>query len=134
MIRLLTIQHEQIINKWGEVRRAFKAGAVQESQQQARELADQLVIHNRLEEDGLFDALLPDAEFAESLAKLRKEHAEIDGLVGRFMTGEDSVLSELETLLRNNISNEENGLFPAAAVTLEGSVWDQIELEQGIKS
>jgi len=132
VIRLLTIQHEEIVNKFGEVRRASEVGAADECQKHARELADLLVIHNKLEEDGLFDALAPDEEFSESLAKLRLEHDEIDGLVARVISGEIGLTTELEVFLRNNISNEENGLFPASAVTLDGSVWDQIEAKQGV--
>ncbi len=98
----------------------------------ARELALLLVIHNKLEEDGLFEALMPNEEFGESLEKLRFEHDEIDGLVVRIISGEVALIVELEMLLRNNISNEENGLFPASAVTLDGNVWDQIETKQGV--
>lgn len=132
VIRLLTIQHEEMINKFGELRRTSEMGATHEHREHARELADLLAAHNKLEEDGLFDALMPDEEFAESLAKLRLEHDEIDGLVARIISGEIALTADLETLLRNNISNEENGLFPASAVTLDGSVWDQIEEKQGV--
>ena len=132
VIRLLTVQHEVIINKLGEARRTCEAGAIQDCQRHADELADLLLIHNELEEQGLFDALSADVEFVEALAKLRQEHAEIDDLVGRVQAGEYQLVSDLETILRNNISNEENGLFPASAVTLDGNVWDQIESAQGI--
>lgn len=132
VIRLLTIQHEEIINKLGEVRRTCEAGATPDFQHHAGELAELLRIHNKLEEQGLFDALASEDEFRESLAKLRIEHDEIDGLVARVLSGEYALVSELETLLRNNISNEENGLFPASAVTLDGVVWDHIEATQGV--
>jgi len=132
VIRLLTIQHEHVINKLGEVRRASEVGARVECQKYAQELADLLAVHNKLEEDGLFEALMPDEEFGESLAKLRLEHHEIDALVARIVSGEFALVAQLENLLRNNISNEENGLFPASAVTLDGSVWDKIEVEQGL--
>lgn len=132
VIRLLTIQHEQIINKLGEVRRACELNDPHPASIQARELAVLIATHNKLEEDGLFDALKPDLEFADSLAKLRAEHSEIDELVGRVVVGEVSAIGNLEIALRNNISNEENGLFPASAVTLDGPIWDAIELAQGI--
>ena len=134
VIRLLTIQHEQIINKLGEVRRACESGVGGDGQTQARELAVLLAAHNKLEENGLFDALMPDGEFVESLEKLRVEHSDIDRLVRRIIVGEFSVVGELEIVLRNNISNEENGIFPASAVTLDGSVWDEIEVAQGVIS
>lgn len=132
VIRLLTLQHEDVINKLGEARRASEVGAREECQKYAQELADLLAIHNKLEEDGLFDALMPDEEFGESLEKLRLEHHEVDVLVARIIAGEVASMAQLENLLRNNISNEENGLFPASAVTLDGSVWDQIETKQGV--
>lgn len=132
VIRLLTVQHEVIINKLGEVRRSSENNEILECQAHAKELAELLRVHNELEENGLFTALAPDVEFSESLAKLRLEHAEIDALVARILTGEYARVGELETLLRNNISNEENGLFPASAVTLDGIVWDKIEADHEI--
>lgn len=132
VIRLLTIQHEQIINKLGEVRRACGLDDAKLASIHASELATMIATHNNLEESGLFEALKPDLEFAESLAKLRIEHEEINELVGRIESGEITAIGELEITLRNNISNEENGLFPASAVTLDGPIWDAIELAQGV--
>ncbi len=132
VIRLLTIQHEQIINKFGGIRRACELEDASSASLQAGQLAAMIAVHNKLEEDGLFEALKPDLEFAESLSKLRAEHEEIDKLVGRIESGEVSAIGELEITLRNNISNEENGLFPASAVTLDGPIWDAIETAQGI--
>jgi len=132
VIRLLTVQHEEIINKLGEVRRTSETNAILDCQKHANELAELLRAHNKLEEMGLFEALASDSEFSETLEKLRLEHDEIDTLVARIVSGEFALVSELETLLRNNISNEENGLFPASAVTLDGIVWDHIEAEQGV--
>jgi hypothetical protein len=132
VIRLLTLQHEQVINKFGEARRAYEEGAAEQCQKFAKDLAVMLSAHNKLEEDGLFDALESDQDFGETLANLRREHDEIDVLVARIISGEIFLLSILERLLRDNISNEENGLFPASAVTLDGDVWDRIEIEQGV--
>ncbi len=132
VIRLLTLQHEQLINKLGEVRRACELEDAKSASREASHLATMIAAHNKLEEEGLFEALKPDLEFAESLAKLRAEHHEIDKLVGRIESGEITAIGELEITLRNNISNEENGLFPASAVTLDGPIWDAIETAQGI--
>ena len=132
VIRLLTIQHEQIINKLGVVRRACELGDSKIASLEASELAVMIAAHNILEEDGLFNALDRDSEFAESLVKLRAEHSAIDEMVGRIASGDVAAISDLEITLRNNISNEENGLFPASAVTLDGPVWDEIEIAQGI--
>jgi hypothetical protein len=132
VIRLLTVQHEGVINKFGEVRRAFEGGAAEQCQKSARELGELLSVHNKVEEEGLFNALESDPEFGETLANLRREHDEIDVLVARIIFGEINLVVRLERLLRDNISNEENGLFPASAVTLDGNAWDRIEVEQGV--
>ncbi len=132
MIRLLTVQHEHVINKFGEVRRASQIGDVEQCQRFAQDLANLLIAHNKLEEEGLFDALEPDQEFTVTLAKLRREHTEIDGLIARIISSEINLVWQLERVLRDNISNEENGLFPATAVTLDGKTWDRIEAQQGV--
>jgi hemerythrin superfamily protein len=132
VIRLLTVQHELAINKFGEVRRASEAGAVEQCQKFARDLANLLAVHNKLEEEGLFNALESDQDFGETLAKSRLEHDEIDQIVARIISGEIDLVMQLERLLRDNISNEENGLFPASAVTLDGGAWDRIEAQQGV--
>ena len=132
VIRLLTFQHEQIINQLGEVRRATEVGDSNIASLRADELAVMIAAHNKLEEDGLFDALDRDSEFADSLAKLRFEHSKIDEFVERIVSGDVAEFAGLEIALRNNISNEENGLFPASAVTLDGPVWDAIEVAHGI--
>ena len=132
VIGLLTTQHEEIINKLGLVRRAAEGGDIPLTQSLALELTSLLNPHVVLEENGLFAALMSVDEFVEPLAKLTFEHREIDELVERLVNGDLSDIDNLDTLLRNHISNEENGIFPAAAVTLDGNVWDQMEKDQGI--
>lgn len=132
VIRQLTLQHEEIINKVGAVRRAFKKQDLSTAQLLAAELGHLMNTHTVFEEDGLFAALMSDLEFKESLVKLMLEHTEIDILIGRLIENDISILEDLDRLLRNHIGNEENGIFPASAVTLDGSIWDQIERDHGI--
>jgi hypothetical protein len=131
VIKLLTLQHEEIINKLGQVRRAAEKNDLAATQSFAYELANLLDPHSAFEEGGLFAALKLDDEFVEPLVKLTLEHKKIDGLVGGIIEGDISVVGELDTLLRNHISNEENGIFPASVLTLDGTIWDQIEKDQG---
>ena len=132
MIGLLTTQHEEIINKLGLVRRAAEKSDVPLTQSLAVDLVSLLNPHVVLEENGLFTTLMSEDEFVEPLAKLTFEHRELDELVERLIDGDLSVIGNLDTLLRNHISNEENGIFPAAAVTLDGGQWDQMEKDQGV--
>lgn len=130
VINLLTRQHEEIINKLGQVRRAADKADVKTAQSYALELVDLLTPHTTLEEKGLFAALLADDEFVEPVARLAQDHTEIDELILRLLQGEISVAHELDIRLRNHISNEENGIFPASLISLDGAVWDQIEEQQ----
>ena len=132
MIGLLTDQHEEIINRLGLVRRAAEESDIPLTQLLASELANLLNPHVVLEENGLFATLMSVDEFVEPLEKLTFEHRELDELVERLIDGDLSVIDNLDTLLRNHISNEENGIFPAAVVTLDGEQWDQIEKAQGV--
>ena len=132
VIRLLTRQHEEIINKLGSVRRAAEKNDLPAVQAFALELASLINPHTALEENGLFAALMREDEFVEPLGKLTLEHKEIDRLIGRLIEYDISVAGDLNTLLRNHISNEENGIFPASVVTLDGKDWDQIERDQGV--
>ena len=131
VIKLLTLQHEEIINKLGQARRAAERNDLATAQGFAYELANLLNPHSAFEERGLFAALKLDDEFVEPLEKLTLEHKEINGLVGRLIEGDISVVGYLDTLLRNHISNEENGIFPASVSTIDGELWDQIEKDQG---
>ena len=131
VIKRLTLQHEEIINKLGQVRRAAEKNDLTATQSFAYELASLLNPHTKFEEEGLFAALKLEDEFVEPLAKLILEHEQIDGLVGQLIEGDLTVVGHLDTLLRNHISNEENGIFPASLLTIDGKVWDQIEKDQG---
>lgn len=115
----------------GQARRAAEKNDLATAQGFADELANLLNPHSAFEESGLFAALKLDDEFVEPLERLTLEHKEIDGLVGRLIEGDISVVGYLDTLLRNHISNEENGIFPAAVTTIDGELWDQIEKDQG---
>ncbi|HUX65694.1 MAG TPA: hemerythrin domain-containing protein, partial [archaeon] len=87
VIKLLTLQHEEIINKLGQVRRAAEKNDLAATQSFAYELANLLDPHSAFEEGGLFAALKLDDEFVEPLVKLTLEHKKIDGLVGRLIEG-----------------------------------------------
>lgn len=130
VIRLLTIQHEHIINTLGQMCRMASKNMVSEAREFAYELIGLLKIHNNLEEAGLFDALMSDTEYHEALRKLKGEHLRIDELLIQILEGDISLVIELERTLRDNISNEENGLFPVTAITMNDEIWDKIELDQ----
>jgi hemerythrin-like domain-containing protein len=51
----------------------------------------------------------------------------LDRLAERIRAGEHQVVGEFVSQLRSHIDKEENGLFPAAAIELDGPDWLEVE-------
>ena len=83
--------------------------------------------HTTGEEQGLFAELRLNQEFAAHVDALCAEHREIDARLARVARGDHAEVDALENLLRRHIDKEENGIFPAAAVELDGAAWDRIQ-------
>lgn len=126
VIGRLSEEHEHIVNHLGELRRAC-ATAEQGAVAQALDaLAAHLDPHTQSEERGLFHVLRRSPEFTDHVDTLHAEHVGIDALVGELRAGDLGVIDELVDALYDHIDKEENGLFPAAAVELDGPDWDEV--------
>jgi hypothetical protein len=68
-----------------------------------------------------------DPEFSEHIARLSDEHREIEVQLALLGTGDVAAVHRLNDLLRDHIDKEENGLFPAAAIALDGAAWDRAQ-------
>ena len=123
MIGRLSTEHVAIINATGALRRVVLDGDGTEAATAVEELAALLDPHTRGEEQGLFAELRLDEDFADHVDALCAEHREIDARLARVADGDHSDVQELENLLRRHIDKEENGIFPAAAVALDGAAW-----------
>jgi hypothetical protein len=126
MIGRLSTEHVEIINATGALRRAAhdRDG---DATTAVDELAALLDPHTTGEEKGLFTELRLDPEFAAHVDALCAEHREIDARLARVASGDHAEVDALENLLRRHIDKEENGIFPAAAVALDGAAWDRIQ-------
>lgn len=127
MIGRLSAEHVAIINGTGALRRAALAGDGDATATAADELTSLLGSHTDDEERGLFAELRLHPEFTHHVDVLCEEHREIDAHLARVRKGDLAGVAALETLLRRHIDKEENGLFPAAAVALDGEAFDRIE-------
>jgi hemerythrin-like domain-containing protein len=129
MIGRLSTEHVAIINATGALRRAAhdRDGDATTTSTAVDELAALLDPHTTGEERGLFTELRLDPEFAAHVDALCAEHREIDARLARVASGDHSDVDGLENLLRRHIDKEENGIFPAAAVALDGAAWDRIQ-------
>ena len=126
MIGRLSTEHVAIINATGALRRVALDGDNAGAAIAVEELAALLDPHTRGEEQGLFAELRLDEDFADHVDALCAEHREIDARLARVADGDHAEVQELENLLRRHIDKEENGIFPAAAVALDGAAWDRI--------
>lgn len=126
MIGRLSTEHVAIINATGALRRVALDGDGAGAAAAVEELAALLDPHTRGEEQGLFAELRLDEDFAGHVDALCAEHREIDARLAKVANGDHAEVQELENLLRRHIDKEENGIFPAAAVALDGAAWDRI--------
>ena len=127
VIGRLSTEHVAIINATGALRRVALTGDGDATARAAAELATLLDPHTAGEERGLFAELRLDPDFADHVDALCAEHREIDAHLARAAGGDHADVVTLENLLRRHIDKEENGIFPAAAVELDGDAWDRIQ-------
>ena len=123
----LTAEHEAIINATGMLSRAVAAGDAAAALTAAGTVSALLAPHTIREEVGLFAELRRDPEFTAPVDALCTEHRELDALLARVSGGELGAAVALETLMRRHIDREENGIFPAAAIAVDGQTWDLID-------
>lgn len=125
LIARYTVEHEEIVNAMGTLRRAASTADPTRTHSAATVLADLLSPHTASEERSLFAELRQDAEFTAHVDELCAEHRAIDEILARVDGGDFAAVSRLEHMLRRHIDREENGLFPAAVIALDGTAWER---------
>lgn len=126
VIGRFTAEHEAIINATGALRRAAATGDGTSTGAAVQALTDLLNPHTRGEERSLFAELRRDPEFTDHIDGLCAEHRDIDAGLAAVARGDLDAVVALESLLRRHIDKEENGLFPAAAIALDGPAWERV--------
>lgn len=126
VIAELTREHEEVVNVLGTLVRAAARDDSAEVATTAARLAELLEPHTRTEELGLFAELRREPELADHVDDLCREHQEIDALVAAVARGDLADARHLDDVLRRHIDREENGLFPAAVIALDGPAWDRV--------
>ena len=118
-------EHVEIVNACGDLRRAVADGG--DVPARARDLAHLLGPHTQSEEVGLFTVMKRRDEFAGHVDALCGEHRSLDELLAAISAGDHSLMDTFEDALRAHIDKEDNGLFPAAALGLDGDEWAEID-------
>jgi hypothetical protein len=127
----LTREHDDLVAEMSIARTHLAADRKDAAAASCRRMLDILGPHTLVEEEGLFPQLAD--EFPSHVQALRGEHTRIEHVLNesRHHTPTDPTWPErvLTTfhLLRDHILKEQDGMFPAAAIALDGTQWDQVE-------
>lgn len=127
IIGRFSAEHEEIVNATGSMRRAAARGDRDATTDAVAALAALLDPHVRSEERSLFAELRPDPEFSGVIDRLCAEHTDIAAALQQVAAGDLASAINVEKLLRDHIDKEENGVFPAAAIALDGPAWDRVD-------
>jgi len=119
-------EHVEIINATGELRTVVQSGD-QDAVASARAVvAGMLWPHTVAEEAGLFRVMAQDEVYAGHIATLCHEHETLADLLAAVTAGDPAAMTRFEDALRDHIDKEDNGLFPAAAIALDGPQWVEV--------
>ncbi|MCG7322991.1 MULTISPECIES: hemerythrin domain-containing protein [Arsenicicoccus] len=119
-------EHDQLINELGVLRRACDQQDLAAVQAACQHLAGLMQPHFDSEERSLFAVLREDEDFTEHVDDLCSEHEDLWVLFDAVKAGDFGGYKAFEDRLRVHMDREDNGLFPAAAVSLDGPSWDRI--------
>lgn len=125
-------EHEAITNLLTELRSACAAQDADRVKKAVHEVEHALHPHTAMEETTLFSEMKKDPDFTEHIESLCREHTMLDEELERLAAGEYDLFHQFEIDLRNHMDREDNGLFPASAIILDGPQWEWIHAEAGM--
>jgi len=120
-------EHTEIVNAAGRLRRAVGSGDPAAVERACDEVAALLSPHTQAEEVGLFSVMRRQEEFTEHIDSLCAEHTTLDEQLAAVRAGDHDRFEEFWHDLRHHIDREDNGLFPASAIALDGPDWDEVD-------
>ena len=130
-VKLLTSEHETLVNLIGTVQRALASGDLDRAGELTRRISVVLSPHARVEEEVLFPAM--DAQFPGHVAALRGEHKLLKDILAESAEATPSDpewaqrLADALHTFRDHIFEEQDGLFPAALALLGPSQWEAVD-------
>jgi hemerythrin-like domain-containing protein len=123
-------EHYRLLDLSTEIRTALDRRDLPSAWAGLGALADELLPHVRREERGIFTALREDGEFADEVAALEAEHADLDELLSDLDRDPPDFPARVRAMLDDlatHIDRENLGIFPVAVVTLSARGWDVVE-------
>lgn len=130
-VAVLTAEHDDVSRVSAAITTALGSGDLDRAGRLCRDLTAVLGPHTRVEEDALFPAMADD--FPDHVSDLRGEHRAVEDVLAEAADGApadprwpDRLTAALH-LLRDHVSKEENGVFPAALGVLAPEDWERLE-------
>jgi len=127
LIRDFIAEHERATNLGGDAARALDRGDLVRARALLDNMGGELRSRWQGEEDGLFAVLGRDELFAEHIGPLVGEHRELDQLLRTADLSDPADQGRVRMAvfeLHEHIAKEEDGLFPASLIALDGDEWD----------
>lgn len=119
-------EHVEIINATGDLRAGVHSGDSAAFGVARARVAALLWPHTEAEEAGLFRIMAQDEVYASHIETLCGEHQALADLLAAITPGDRAAMARFEDALRDHIDKEDNGLFPAAAIALDGPQWVEV--------
>ena len=128
LIRDFIAEHDHVVNLLDGAVRAIAADDPAGAGGRVLEARAALRRHWTGEENGIFRVMAArEREYADYVAPLQEEHRELDLLLARLdvrVPRDQQTLRTALAELKEHISREEDGLFPASLTALDGADWD----------
>ena len=127
LIRDYVAEHERVTGLADDIVRAIDRDDLEQARIAMSRMAGELESHWQGEENGIFAVMASQAEYADHIVPLVSEHRELAELLASADVSDpvdQQRIRDAVPELREHISKEEDGLFPASLTALTGSDWD----------
>jgi len=127
----LTAEHDVVVTLIRNLGEQLAAGRLADVAATSRLISEVLRPHTIVEEEGLFPEL--SQEFPGQLEGLMAEHRTVERVLEEAVEGVPvdptwpERLQTTLTMLRNHILKEQDGVFPAAVISLGAEQWERVE-------
>ena len=127
LIRDYIAEHERATNLGGDAVRAMARGDLAGATVLLDTMRAELRSHWQGEENGLFAVMGRDPFVAEHIGPLVQEHRDLEELLATVDLSDTTDQERIRAAvfeLHEHIAKEEDGLFPASLIALNGDEWD----------
>src|SRR5689334_20049938 len=128
LIRDYVAEHDRVLDLADRALRAIDAADLDAAADAVVSMRSELASHWLCEEEGIFLVMAgSEAEYADAIEILTREHRELSAFLDRCDVGDPADQDRLRAEVRElatHVGKEEDGLFPASLTALSGPDWN----------